>query len=129
MGKRKSSKIKYIHEPKEVSRQRPINQLNVQHHFDLADDKTLASRKLIKKDIIWVGDSPKEFTKSIFNVNVAYMDCFFFTSYVCTHLTDLITRNNNIKEPYNVIYNIPVSKFCAIIGAKTYEEKIFCLQN
>ena len=83
MGKGKNKKSrKYIHEPKEVSRQQLINQLNLQYDFDFKDDKTLASRKLIKKDILWLDTKPESITKSAFNISAAYVSCFFFTSYI-----------------------------------------------
>jgi len=124
MRRRKSSKSKmYIHEPKEVSRQQLINQLNLQYNFDFMKDKTLASRKLIKKDILWLDTIPEHITKSVFNMSAAYVSCFFFTSYICTHADNKITKDNNPKEPYHAIYDIPVSKFCEIVGTDTYEEK------
>jgi hypothetical protein len=122
--KRKSGRTRYIHEPKEVSRQQLINQLNVQYSFDFSEtDKTLASRKLNKKNVAWTGDTPEKITKSIFNMSAAHMSCFFFTSYICTHAVKAITRDDNLKEPYHAIYDIPVSKFCEIVGADSYEGK------
>jgi hypothetical protein len=124
MSKRKSGRTKYIHEPKEVSRQQLINQLNFQYSFDFSEtDKTLASRKLNKREVAWTGDFPQKMTKSIFNMSAAHMSCFFFTSYICTHFIGAIAKDDNPKEPYHSIYDIPVSKFCEIVGADYYEEK------
>jgi len=124
MSKIKSGKKNYIHEPKEVSRQQLLNQLNVQYCFDFSEtDKKLESRTITKKDTVWLDSRPENMTKSIFSMSAAYMSLFFFTSYTCTHAIRAITKDDNPKEPYHSIYDIPASKFCEIVGADSYKEK------
>jgi hypothetical protein len=124
MGGKSRAKKEYVHEPKEVSRQQLLNQLSARYSFDFTGkDKMLASNKLIEKDILWADKKPDNMSKSAFNMSNAYLECFFFTSYICTHAVNAVKTDDNPNEPYHTIYDLPASKFFNIVGADSYEEK------
>jgi hypothetical protein len=113
----------YVHEPREVSKARLVNQLNLQYQMDLNPQKTIQSNILIKKETLWDGEKPEKITRAMCNMSAAYMSCFFFVSYICTHESNLITLDKNPSEPYHCMYDIPISAFYNIVGADNYEEK------
>jgi hypothetical protein len=123
MSRKKAMVKDYYHEPKEVSRQQLVNQLNLQYQIDIDAEKNLKSKRLIKRDIIWDEKGPDTIKRSMCNMSAAYISLFYFTSYICTHEKMIITKDNNIKEPYHNIYGIPWKVFCNIVGADDHESK------